>query len=127
MLDMTMKREGELTAGEKLRLGEFLAALDLFSDLEPNMPVSMLRVFVYVAMHEGYGSIKIAQDLGLQSGPASRYLGDWGPFDRYRKPSHSMIEGKATVEDRRARLQYLTHKGRAFLRRLLLNLRPEAK
>lgn len=125
MLDMISKtKEGELSPGEKLRLGELLAALDLFADLEPNMPVNMLRVFVYTAMHEGTGSLKIGTDLGIQSGPASRYLGDWGEYDRYRKPSHGLIEGRSTVEDRRARLQHLTAKGRAFLQRLLRTLRP---
>lgn len=119
---MMISKEG-LTSNEKLRLGEFLSALELFSDLEPNMPVNMLRTFVYVAMHEGTGSLKVGSDLGMLSGPASRYLGDWGEIDRYKKPSHGFIEGRTTVTDRRAKLQHLTPKGKGFLQRLMRTLR----
>lgn len=109
----------ELTAKEKLRLDELLAALKLFSDLEPNMPVNMMRVLVYAARYEGTGSLEIGKKLGMESGPASRFLGDWGKFDRYHKPSHGYIEGRSIDEDRRAKKQYLTFDGQGFLLKLL--------
>jgi len=113
----------ELTARDRLKLREFLAALQVFTDLEPNMPIQMVRAFIYTALNEGVGSVEIGRQAGLPSGVIARHLGDWGKFDRYGRPGHDMIEGRSTYEDRRSRLQFLTAKGRGKLGAILNALR----
>jgi hypothetical protein len=111
-----------LTPKERLKLGEFLAALNLFSELEPTMPLQMVRAFVSAALHEGEGSVEVGLKIGLPSGVIARHLGAYGEFDRYGRPGLKMIEGRLTPEDRRSKLQYLNVKGRRFLESLLMKL-----
>jgi DNA-binding MarR family transcriptional regulator len=120
--NMTIK-EVELTADERLRLREFLAAVDLFADLESNMPLQMLRTFVVVALNEGAGTVELAREAGLNASVMSRHIGDWTKTDRYGKPSHDFIEQHNNPTDRRNRLSFLTANGRSFLRRVPRMLR----
>lgn len=122
----------ELTSKERLRLNEFLAALNLFVELDEHIPLHMLRAFVAAALHEGAGSVEVGRligqgnpELGMESGPVARTLGAWGRYDRYGKLSFDFIEGRADEgpnADRRAKKQYLTKGGRGFLKKLLTAL-----
>lgn len=74
---------------ERLRLRDFLAAIDLFADLEPNMPLQMLRAFVVTAMYEGEFVKAIAEKAGMDP-----------PIMSQKQPGHDFIELRVELMDR---------------------------
>ncbi|WP_170343088.1 MarR family winged helix-turn-helix transcriptional regulator [Ruegeria arenilitoris] len=100
----------------------FRAVLTLFNvlrDVEKDMPMSMAAIFAWVALNEGGTQVELRQALGMPSSTASRNLAALSKVHRLGKPGHDLIEWVENPEDRRAKLLYLTPKGKALVNELL--------
>lgn len=92
-----------------------LAALEPFRVANPTMTLQQLVTFLFVAKDEGCTVSHYARAAGLAQGVMTRNLFDLGEFNRRKEPGLGLVEQRPDLQDRRAHLTYLTHKGRAVV------------
>lgn len=92
-----------------------MASLEPFRAANPTMTLQQLASFLFVAKDEGKQVSSYAREAGLAQGVMTRNLFDLGEFNRRREPGLGLVEQRPDLNDRRAHLTYLTHKGRAVV------------
>ena len=80
--------------------------------------MSMAVVFAWVALNEGKTQVDLRNALDMPSASSSRILAALSKIHRLGKPGHDLIEWVENPEDRRAKLLYLSAKGRALVTKL---------
>jgi DNA-binding MarR family transcriptional regulator len=103
----TMRNETDKEATSAL-----LAALEPFRAANPTMTLQQLISFLLVAKEEGLTVSEYARRAGLAQGVMTRNLFDLGEYNRRKDPGLGLVEQRPDLQDRRAHLTYLTHKGR---------------
>ncbi|WP_422049748.1 MarR family winged helix-turn-helix transcriptional regulator [Shimia sp.] len=101
---------------------DFRSTYNLFQlmrDTEKDMPMSMAAVFAWVALNEGSTQVELRNALDMPSATSSRILAALSKVHRLGKPGHDLIEWVENPEDRRAKLLYLTTKGRALANKMV--------
>lgn len=93
--------------------------IGVFRSEDSEMPVQQMLVFLYVATNEGCTQRDILTALEMASSTASRNIAALSPIHRLGKPGLGLITWVEAAEDRRAKLLFLTPKGRTFAGRLL--------
>ncbi|TMV08681.1 winged helix-turn-helix transcriptional regulator [Ruegeria sediminis] len=88
-------------------------------DIDENMPLQQALVFLWAALNEGKTQVDLRRDLDMLSSTASRNLAALSKVHRLGKPGLNLIEWVENPEDRRAKLIYLTVKGRQLASKLL--------
>lgn len=88
-------------------------------DVEKDMPMSMAIIFAWVALNEGKTQVDMRNALDMPSATSSRNLAALSKVHRLGKPGHNLIQWEENPEDRRAKLLYLTPKGRKLAKILL--------
>src|SRR5712664_182373 len=109
----------ELRLEDKVKLQGILHVLDLFSNLDRDMPLQMIRTMLLVCIKEGQGPNEVSRELGVANAVSSRHLSDLGEIDRYHNDGYNLVEQRVDVTDRRYRRSYLTAKGVTFRNELL--------
>ena len=94
----------------------------VFRDVEKDMPMSMAVIFVWVSLNEGKTQVDLRNALGMPSATSSRNLAALSKVHRLGKEGHNLIKWEENPEDRRAKLLYLTTKGKALTKTLLATL-----
>lgn len=97
--------------------------ISVFRDLDQDMPMTQAICFLWVALNEGRTQVELRQALNMPSATSSRNLAALSKVHRLGKAGHNLIEWAENPEDRRAKLLYLTPKGRAFVETLLATVR----
>jgi DNA-binding MarR family transcriptional regulator len=108
-----------LSDEERRHIESMVQVVDVFAELDKDMPLQMVRAFLLVVLHEGKGPNELARKAGLESGVMSRHLSDLGEINRYKQPGHMVVDQRTDIMDRRYRKMFLTRKGAGVLHRLL--------
>lgn len=111
-------RTETLTDQERARLERLLSAIDVFADLDKDMPLQMLRMFLLVCLHEGEGATALAKRAEVADTVASRHLTDMGPLNRYKEEGYKIVDVSVNPLNRRERPATLTIRGRSFAQKL---------
>ena len=113
-IDRRDRTEGELTL-----IRDQLRTIGTFRKLKPLISASGIEAFLLVAQKEGQTMGDYAKLAGLSPTTMSRHLLDVGERDRHFEAGLGLVESRDNIMNRRERLYYLTHKGRALLASLL--------
>lgn len=103
-------------------LRSLLAALSCVRELDPDVPATQVTCFLWVALNEGRTQVDLRQSLGLPSSTSSRSLAALSKVHRLGKPGLDLIEWVENPEDRRAKLLYLSPKGKALAEKIATTL-----
>lgn len=88
-------------------------------ELDADMPVNQAVCFAWIALNEGRTQVELRQDLDMASSTSSRNLAALSKVHRLGKPGLDMIEWVENPEDRRAKLLYLSNKGKHLVSKML--------
>lgn len=99
-----------------------LKITETFREVDKDILLSSASVFLWVALHEGSTQREMRDDLGLASSTSSRNLAALSKVHRLGKPGLGLVEWVESPEDRRAKLLFLTTKGKALVGQLLAAL-----
>jgi len=94
-----------------------------FRALEPDMPMTQAICFIWVALNEGHTQVELRQALGMPSATSSRNLSALSKVHRLGKLGLNLIEWVENPEDRRAKMLYLTPRGKHTVATLLDTIR----
>jgi DNA-binding MarR family transcriptional regulator len=115
-----MVQSHELSSDDATKLERLLNAIDLFADqVDKDMPMQMIRAFLFAAIHEGDGPNELARKADVSSTVMSRHISDLGDINRYKLGGHELVYQKTDPMDRRSRKVHLTPKGVAFRNKLV--------
>lgn len=109
---VAMRRD---TQQDQEATGALLTALEPFRAANPTMTLQQLVSFLLVAKDEGLPVSDYARKAGLAQGVMTRNLFDLGEYNRRKEPGLGLVEQRPDLQDRRAHLTYLTHKGRGVV------------
>lgn len=88
-------------------------------ELDADMPMNQAVCFAWIALNEGRTQVELRQDLDMASSTSSRSLAALSKVHRLGKPGLNLIEWVENPEDRRAKLLFLTTRGRHLVETLL--------
>ena len=94
----------------------------ILREIEKDMPMTMASIFLWVALNEGGTQADLRLDLDLASSTSSRNLAALSKVHRLGVPGHGLIEWVENPEDRRAKLLFLSTKGKALVGRIMGHL-----
>jgi DNA-binding MarR family transcriptional regulator len=94
---------------------------EAFTDIDPNMTLSQMLTFLYVARRGQASQRDIELELGLSGAAASRNISYWTDMKIYGKPGKGFVERYEDPQDRRYKLVRLSLDGRAFYEKLRSN------
>jgi DNA-binding MarR family transcriptional regulator len=92
--------------------------LEIFSKISPDMQVSTLLVFLYIARNGKCYQKDIERELGLSNASASRNISYWTKHKSKDAEGVGFVERVDDVMDRRNKVVQLTPNGRLFYNRL---------
>ena len=104
---------------DKKQFRSLFNIISTLRDIERDMPMSMAVIFAWIALNEGKTQADLRLALDLPSATSSRNLAALSKVHRLGKPGHNLIEWVESPEDRRAKLLFLTPKGKALVGKLL--------
>jgi len=108
---------------EKRELRSIFNLITAFRRLEPDMPMTQAICFVWVALNEGRTQVELRQALDMPSATSSRNLAALSKVHRLGKPGLDLIEWVENPEDRRAKMLYLTKRGKHVAATLMDTIR----
>ncbi len=97
---------------------KFNREVDVFKELDPEMQLITLQVFLYVASRGICTQKDLEIGLGLTNGTASRNVSYWADMKRYRVEGMGLIKREEDPKDRRYKLLSLTPAGKEFYDRI---------
>lgn len=111
------------TTAENLGDGEIstdrlMRALEVFRELDPDMPIQYALSFLTLARNPGLSIRDLSERLGIAQSSASRNVAALSEWHSFRKPGHDLIQAKEDPRERRRKIVTLTRKGEALLARL---------
>jgi DNA-binding MarR family transcriptional regulator len=92
----------------------FVQDLEVFKKISPDMQISTLLTFLYVARRGRCYQKDIEIELGLSNAAASRNISYWTDQKYYGRPGFGLLRREEDPRDRRNKMIVLTDKGRAF-------------
>lgn len=92
--------------------------ISTFREIDPDMPMTQAICLLRVALNEGRTQVELRQSLNMPSATSSRSLAALSKVYKIGKPGLDLIDWVENPEDRRAKLLYLTPKGRHLIDRL---------
>lgn len=102
----------------KSSLSALTAALELFRELKPEMPIQLPLVFLIVAQHKGISSARLCQLTGLSQSSMSRNLIALSKEGSKGEPGLGLIVKTIDPTNPRAHSTYLTKAGRVMAARI---------
>lgn len=91
-------------------------------EVDADMNINQVAVFMWVALNEGRTQVELRTGLNMASSTSSRCLAALSKVHRLGKPGLDLIEWVENPDDRRAKLLYLTTRGRHLVEALLSDL-----
>lgn len=104
--------DGELSTDRLMR------ALEVFRELDPDMPIQYALSFLTLARNPGLSIRDLSERLGIAQSSASRNVAALSEWHSFRKPGHDLIQAKEDPRERRRKIVTPTRKGVALLARL---------
>ena len=90
----------------------------LTTETAPEMQLSTLRAFLFVATRGGCTQKEVEEGLGLSNAAASRNISYWTERRFDREPGKGFIKREEEDYDRRSKRLTLTKKGEAFYKQI---------
>ena len=103
----------------KVKLNQLLSCLEVFRQVDQEMPSQRIVLFLLVASRPGMRMSDVAKKLGLSSSAVSRNLSElskWGIG--INKPGVDLLYAEENPQDRREKMIYLTPKGERLVETL---------
>jgi len=111
-VETTADDGGEVSADRLMR------ALEVFRELDPDMPIQYALSFLTLARNPGLSIRDLSERLGIAQSSASRNVAALSEWHSFRKPGHNLIKAKEDPRERRRKIVTPTKKGEALLTRL---------
>jgi len=109
----------DLNPKERVNVGRFLRALDLFRDLDPHMRLAEIRSYLTVALNENQPIGEVGRQAGIPAQSVSTYLRTLGEHqDRNGKPAMGLLAARTSPFSGRETLVRLTPKGNALAEKI---------
>lgn len=114
---MTMRtvERTERTEPQLALIRDLLRAIPAIRRARATITASGIEAFLLVAQKEGLSVGEYARQASLSVTTMSRHLLDLGERDRNYEEGAGLVEGRENPMNRREKLYFLTHKGRALL------------
>lgn len=90
--------------------------------VDPDIPLAAVHCVFWVALNEGKTQVDLRNSTGMSSSSASRNLAYLSKHHRLGKEGLGLIEWVENPADRRAKLLYLTPRGRDVIGQLTATL-----
>ncbi|MDE9449273.1 winged helix-turn-helix transcriptional regulator [Aliiroseovarius sp. Z3] len=87
--------------------------------LDADMNMNQVVCLCWIALNEGRTQVELRQELGMASSTSSRSLAALSKMHRLGKPGLDLIEWVENPDDRRAKLLFLTTRGRHLMGELV--------
>ena len=99
---------------------ELAAGLELFQELNPEMQIQTMLVFLAIARRGvcTQKDVELELELGMTGGSASRNVGYWTDVFKPGIPGIGYVDRIEDPKDRRYKLLRLNDKGKAFYNKL---------
>lgn len=110
----------ELPSDEALQVERLARVIDIFREFDTAFPSSYIAAFLLVALKPGKGGTDYARELGLAQAVTSRLLLEIGPKTRNGDEGLGLVDSSPDGKDLRIRRLFLTPKGKALLRRIMV-------
>jgi len=94
-----------------------------FRKLDQHMTMTQAICFLWVAQNEGRTQVELRTSLNMASATSARNLAALSKVHRLGKPGLDLIEWVENPEDRRAKLLYLTTRGKHVAKNLMDTVR----
>ena len=107
--------DAEATGGA---LAKLMTALAEFHNLDPEMPVSRLLLFLHAASQPGLLQSDLQEFAGLAQSGCSRAIAAMSRFEGFNRPGLDLIEAVPDPKNRRRKVVTLTDKGEGLAARL---------
>lgn len=104
--------DGEVSTDRLMR------ALEVFRELDPDMPIQYALSFLTLARNPGLSIRDLSERLGIAQSSASRNVAALSEWHSFRKPGHGLIQANEDPRERRRKIVTLTRNGEALLARL---------
>jgi DNA-binding MarR family transcriptional regulator len=104
--------------GGDMDLNKLLNTFELFSEIDPNMQISTVMVYCYVARRPGCTQKDIETAFEMTNAAASRNVSYWTSMKFYNTPGVGFLRREEDPTDRRYKILHLTDAGKRFLERL---------
>ena len=92
--------------------------VEAFGQIDPNMSLTAMLVFLFVARRGICNQQDIEIGLGLTSSSATRNVAYWSEAKTFSVPGQGFVVREEDPRDRRSKLVRLTPKGKAFYHKL---------
>ena len=119
LLTKSTARVIPLSGQDRLSLRKQMAFISEFRRVRPTMPLQHAYAFMLVAMNEGKSVAEYAQLAAMSQSVMTRNLLDLGVRNRKKEPGYGLVEQRMDPMDMRRHFTYLTHEGRALIKRLV--------
>jgi DNA-binding MarR family transcriptional regulator len=103
-----------------MELRVVMGVLDLFSELDSEMPLGQIKalLMVGIAGDNGITMTDLSEKLGIGISTCSRHIGALGSINRYHEAGFKLVEAVEDPLERRRKIITLTFSGQAFIKRL---------
>jgi DNA-binding MarR family transcriptional regulator len=99
-------------------VSRFRREINEFHRIDPEMQLTTLLVFLYVAQRGVCTQKDVELSLNLTNGTVSRNVSYWSEMKRYEKPGIGFIKREEDPKDRRYKVLSLTDEGQSFYNKL---------
>lgn len=90
----------------------------LRTEIDPEMPVQQLQVFLQVALRGTTTQHELGENIGLSKASMSRNVSALGPINRFHQKGHDLLISREDPQYRRQKLIELSPKGRKLVNKL---------
>lgn len=110
---------------DRQELRKLLRLLDLFRDLDNDIPIQMVATYLIVSLQEGMSVKDVCDRLGMATSTASRNIAALSKVHRLGRPGFDLVVNVENPMNRREKLISLTQKGKGFRKRILELMKEE--
>ena len=100
-------------------IGNLMDVLDLFRDLDSEMPVQTIMTFLLICQQEDISLREISRQLDMSQSAASRNIGVFTDWTWLKREGHRLIKFTPDPMDMRRKRISITAQGVKFRQRLL--------
>lgn len=110
-----------LSKDESLKTAKLLNFLNVFrEEIDTAIPATYMAAFLLVALKPGKGASDYGRELGLAQAVTSRILLEIGKKSRTGKEGYGLVDSDQDPIDLRLRRNYLTPKGEALFKKIMV-------
>jgi DNA-binding MarR family transcriptional regulator len=126
LIDVQLRLEAEMTLKgieSRIAVNQALQLLDIFRDLDAEMPIGEAVSFLLIASGEtrdggGLTVTELSRQGGFALASASRYMKSLSLMNRQGHPGHEVVTNERDPQDERKKVLRISSKGQRVLKRI---------